>query len=144
MLSWFSLRRHTLLGFGPKALTRLTWHAADHTGSAKWTVENGNGASTLQAAKSRAALPAAAPLSTPPPSHTHASSAPAGPHRRRLDVLAERVDEGAVGGDLGLDVGDLRLVRVLELQLPAKRSGSGRPGQRACALCTKIQQLFMK
>ncbi|WP_293387236.1 protein YgfX [Nevskia sp.] len=45
MLSWFSLRRHSLLGFGPKALTRLTWHAADHTGSAKWTVENGNGAS---------------------------------------------------------------------------------------------------
>ncbi len=45
MLSWFSLRRHSLLGFGKKALTRLTWHAADGEGGAKWTVENGNGAS---------------------------------------------------------------------------------------------------
>lgn len=45
MLSWFSLRRHPLLGFGKKALTRLTWHAADGEGAAKWTVENGNGAS---------------------------------------------------------------------------------------------------
>lgn len=26
-LSWFSLRRHPVFGFGPKALTRLTWHA---------------------------------------------------------------------------------------------------------------------
>jgi toxin CptA len=26
-LSWFSLRRHAVFGFGPKALTRLTWHA---------------------------------------------------------------------------------------------------------------------
>lgn len=45
MLSWFSLRRHALLGFGRRALTRLTWHAADGEGGAKWTVENGNGAS---------------------------------------------------------------------------------------------------
>lgn len=41
MLSWFSLRRHPLLGFGPKALTRLTWHAD----GSLWNVENGNGAS---------------------------------------------------------------------------------------------------
>jgi toxin CptA len=26
-LSWFSLRRHSVFGFGAKALTRLTWHA---------------------------------------------------------------------------------------------------------------------
>lgn len=32
-LSWFSLRRHPVFGFGPKALTRLTWHA-----EGGWTV----------------------------------------------------------------------------------------------------------
>lgn len=26
-LSWFSLRRHPALGFGPRALTRIVWHA---------------------------------------------------------------------------------------------------------------------
>lgn len=26
-LSWFSLRRHAVFGFGPKALIRLVWHA---------------------------------------------------------------------------------------------------------------------
>lgn len=26
-LSWMRLRRHPTLGFGPRALTRLTWHA---------------------------------------------------------------------------------------------------------------------
>lgn len=34
-LSWFSLRRHPVFGFGPKALTRLTWHA-----EGGWTVHD--------------------------------------------------------------------------------------------------------
>lgn len=32
-LSWFSLRRHAVFGFGPKALVRLVWHA-----EGGWTV----------------------------------------------------------------------------------------------------------
>lgn len=27
LVSWFSLRRHPLIGFGPRALSRLIWHA---------------------------------------------------------------------------------------------------------------------
>lgn len=34
-LSWFSLRRHAVFGFGPKALTRLTWHT-----EGGWTVHD--------------------------------------------------------------------------------------------------------
>ncbi|MES2490749.1 MAG: protein YgfX [Pseudomonadota bacterium] len=34
-LSWFSLRRHSVFGFGLKALTRLTWHA-----EGGWTVRD--------------------------------------------------------------------------------------------------------
>ena len=37
-LSWFSLRRHSVFGFGPKALTRLTWHA-----EGGWTVHDKTG-----------------------------------------------------------------------------------------------------
>lgn len=39
MLSWFGLRRHPVFGFGPRALSRLTWHAD----SPKWTVETAGG-----------------------------------------------------------------------------------------------------
>ncbi len=39
LLSWFSLRRHPIIGFGPKALTRLTWHA---DGTA-WRLETARG-----------------------------------------------------------------------------------------------------
>lgn len=39
MLSWFSLRRHPVFGFGRRALTRLTWHAD----GPKWTVESAAG-----------------------------------------------------------------------------------------------------
>ena len=42
-------------------------------------------------------------------------------------MLAEGVDEGVVRGDLGLDVGDLRLVRVLHLQLPRARTRMSNP-----------------
>ena len=34
-LSWFGLRRHPVFGFGPKALTRLTWHT-----EGGWTVHD--------------------------------------------------------------------------------------------------------
>jgi toxin CptA len=34
-LSWFSLRRHAVFGYGPAALTRLIWHA-----EGGWTVES--------------------------------------------------------------------------------------------------------
>ena len=40
-LSWLWTRRHPAFGFGPRALTRLTWHA-DGT----WTVHNAAGASS--------------------------------------------------------------------------------------------------
>ena len=36
-LSWFSLRRHPAFGYGPRALTRLTWHAEGH-----WTLHAGS------------------------------------------------------------------------------------------------------
>lgn len=39
MLSWFSLRRHPVFGFGRKALTRLTWHADGPT----WTLASDAG-----------------------------------------------------------------------------------------------------
>ena len=42
-LSWFSLRRHPAFGYGPKALTRLTWH-----GDGKWTVHNTAGSSEAE------------------------------------------------------------------------------------------------
>lgn len=42
MLSWLALRRHPVFGFGPKALTRLTWHAAGHEGSG-WTLHTASG-----------------------------------------------------------------------------------------------------
>ncbi len=35
LISWFSLRRHPVIGFGKKALTRLTWHAD----GPKWSLE---------------------------------------------------------------------------------------------------------
>jgi toxin CptA len=38
-LSWFWLRRHPVFGFGPRALTRLTWHAAGG-----WTLHEAKGA----------------------------------------------------------------------------------------------------
>ena len=37
-LSWFCLRRHPVFGFGPKALTRLTWHA-----EGGWTLHDAAG-----------------------------------------------------------------------------------------------------
>lgn len=37
-LSWLSLRRHPALGFGPRALTRLTWHA-----EGGWTLHEASG-----------------------------------------------------------------------------------------------------
>ena len=37
-LSWLFTRRHPAFGFGPRALTRLTWHAAGG-----WTVHDGGG-----------------------------------------------------------------------------------------------------
>lgn len=37
-LSWLRLRRHPVLGFGPRALTRLTWHA-----DGGWTVHDASG-----------------------------------------------------------------------------------------------------
>lgn len=37
-LSWLWLRRHPVFGFGPKALTRLTWHA-----EGGWTLHDGAG-----------------------------------------------------------------------------------------------------
>jgi toxin CptA len=39
--SWLWLRRHPVLGFGPKAITRLIWHADD-----SWTAEHANGMRT--------------------------------------------------------------------------------------------------
>lgn len=39
-LSWLRLRRHPALGFGPRALVRLTWH-----GEGAWTVHDSSGAS---------------------------------------------------------------------------------------------------
>jgi toxin CptA len=36
--SWFGLRRHPALGFGPKGLVRLVWHAEGH-----WTLHDGAG-----------------------------------------------------------------------------------------------------
>lgn len=39
LISWFSLRRHPVIGFGKRALTRLTWHAD----SPKWSVETATG-----------------------------------------------------------------------------------------------------
>lgn len=38
-VSWGSLRRHAVFGFGPRALTRLTWHAEGN-----WTVHDAAGA----------------------------------------------------------------------------------------------------
>ncbi len=37
-LSWLGLRRHPALGFGPRALTRLTWHA-----DGSWTLHETSG-----------------------------------------------------------------------------------------------------
>lgn len=37
-LSWLRLRRHPVFGYGPRALTRLTWHAAGG-----WTLRDGGG-----------------------------------------------------------------------------------------------------
>lgn len=37
-LSWLRVRRHPVLGFGPRALTRLTWHA-----EGGWTVHDASG-----------------------------------------------------------------------------------------------------
>lgn len=42
LVSWFSLRRHPVFGFGRKALTRLTWHAD----GPKWSVETSAGAAS--------------------------------------------------------------------------------------------------
>lgn len=42
-LSWFSLRRHPVFGFGPKALIRLTWHVEGH-----WTVYDKSGESPAE------------------------------------------------------------------------------------------------
>lgn len=38
-LSWMWARRHPVFGFGPRALTRLTWHAG-----AQWTLHEASGA----------------------------------------------------------------------------------------------------
>jgi toxin CptA len=38
-LSWIMTRRHPVFGFGPNALTRLTWHA-----EGTWTVHDARGA----------------------------------------------------------------------------------------------------
>ena len=38
LLSWFSLRRHRVFGYGPQALTRLIWHAVGD-----WTLEDARG-----------------------------------------------------------------------------------------------------
>lgn len=38
LLSWFSLRRHPVFGYGPRALTHLIWHA-----EGGWTVESARG-----------------------------------------------------------------------------------------------------
>ena len=40
LLSWFSLRRHPVFGYGPKALNHLIRHAED----GRWTVESAGGA----------------------------------------------------------------------------------------------------
>ncbi len=37
-LSWLGLRRHPALGFGPRALTRLTWHT-----QGGWTLHDASG-----------------------------------------------------------------------------------------------------
>jgi toxin CptA len=42
LVSWFSLRRHPVIGFGKKALGRLTWHAD----GPKWSVETATGAAS--------------------------------------------------------------------------------------------------
>lgn len=36
--SWFWVRRHPALGFGPRALVRMVWHPDNH-----WTVYNAGG-----------------------------------------------------------------------------------------------------
>jgi toxin CptA len=36
--SWFTLRRHPVFGFGPRALTQLTWNA-----SGDWTLRDASG-----------------------------------------------------------------------------------------------------
>ncbi|MDB5976744.1 MAG: hypothetical protein JWR07_3504 [Nevskia sp.] len=38
MVSWFSLRRHPVFGYGPRALIHLIWHA-----EGGWTVESARG-----------------------------------------------------------------------------------------------------
>lgn len=38
LVSWFSLRRHPVFGYGPRALTHLIWHA-----EGGWTVESARG-----------------------------------------------------------------------------------------------------
>jgi hypothetical protein len=40
--SWLWLRRHPVFGYGPRALSRLTWHAAGEGGG--WTVQEAGGA----------------------------------------------------------------------------------------------------
>ena len=40
LLSWIWTRRHPVFGFGPRALTRLTWHA-----QGGWTLHDASGAS---------------------------------------------------------------------------------------------------
>ena len=42
MLSWLALRRHPVFGYGPKALTRLTWHAPNEQGG-QWTLHDSRG-----------------------------------------------------------------------------------------------------
>ena len=42
-LSWFSLRRHPAFGYGPQALSRLTWHS-----DGEWTVHSAAGSSDAE------------------------------------------------------------------------------------------------
>jgi toxin CptA len=37
-VSWLTLRRHPVFGFGPRALTRLTWHVGG-----AWTIHDASG-----------------------------------------------------------------------------------------------------
>lgn len=43
LASWLYLRRHPAFGFGPRALSRLTWHA-----DGRWTVHAGGAAKDAQ------------------------------------------------------------------------------------------------
>ena len=42
--SWMALRRHPVFGYGPRALARLTWHAAGGASAHGWTLQEAGGA----------------------------------------------------------------------------------------------------